>query len=134
MGHGIMVESSKRVRPWREDVKQAALRALDANPSWDRARSHVAMVVVFSMPRPKAHFRSGQWSHMLRENAPTMHGRMPDLDKLVRSTCDALSTAGAYADDSRLCSITAVKTYVDTDFPGSLEVPGAHVELRAMHP
>lgn len=135
MGNGVMVESSRRVKPWREDVKQAALTALDATPSWARDRSHVALVLVFSMPRPKAHWLTGRNAHKLRDNAPhTMHGRMPDLDKLVRSTCDALSAAGVYEDDARVCSIMAVKTYAGSGFPGSLDTPGAHVELTAMKP
>jgi len=133
VGNGVMVESSKRVRPWREDVKQAALTALARTPEWDRTHSHVSMVVVFSMPRPRSHYRTGRWRDVLRDNAPSMHGRMPDLDKLVRSTCDALSSAGTWADDSRLCSVYAVKTYADTAVPGSLETPGAHIVLTGVN-
>jgi hypothetical protein len=33
LGNGILVESSKAVRPWRQDVKHAALACIP--PGWD---------------------------------------------------------------------------------------------------
>jgi Holliday junction resolvase RusA-like endonuclease len=51
-----------------------------------------------------------------------------DIDKLLRSTFDALTTAGAIADDSRIVEITARKV-----FPGegldALETPGAVIRV-----
>ena len=35
----------------------------------------------------------------------------PDVDKLVRSTMDALTKAGLYDDDRRVARLTASKTY-----------------------
>lgn len=40
------------------------------------------------------------------------HTVTPDLDKLVRSTCDALTTGGLIADDARICQLAAEKIEV----------------------
>lgn len=131
VGNGVMIESSKHVATWREDVKQAALRALDAHPEWDRTHPQVVMHAVFTLPRPKSHHRTGKYAHLLRDNAPVLHGGKPDLDKLLRATGDALTTAGVYADDSRIAQVFAVKCYPTTagNQPGALDRPGARIVL-----
>lgn len=133
VGNGIMIENSPRVKPWREDVKQAALAALDEEPAWDRTAAQVFMQVVFTLPRPKGHYRTGKFANLLRDGAPTLHSHKPDLDKLIRSTCDALTTAGAYADDSRIVRIIATKAYATrASLPiGALDKPGAVIVLSA---
>jgi Holliday junction resolvase RusA-like endonuclease len=45
---------------------------------------------------------------------------MPDLDKLIRSVGDSLTTAGIYVDDSRIVRLTATKVYADHRGPGAL--------------
>lgn len=130
VGHGVMVESSKALAPWREDVKLAALRALEDHPDWDRAVSHIVGYFVFCFPRPRYHFRTGKNAHLLRDNAPHLVGKKPDLDKLLRSTGDALTAAGVWADDSRLAQAYTVKSYVG-DTPGTLDRPGARIVLQA---
>lgn len=133
VGNGRMVESSKKVQPWRQDVKHAALAALEQAPEWDRELALVAMHVTFSLPRPVSHHRTirGQRTALLHEWAPALSGTKPDLDKLLRSTCDALTTAGVYADDARLCHIYATKAYVSSSaLPvGVLDRPGAQIVL-----
>jgi Holliday junction resolvase RusA-like endonuclease len=130
VGRGIMVEASKRLVPWRQDVKHAALEALAAAPWWDTDARAVAMHVVFAVPRPKYHYQTGKNASLLRAGAPDLVGVKPDLDKLLRSTCDALTAAGAYADDCRVAQIYAVKCY-----PGTYSAParpGAHITLTAV--
>lgn len=130
VGNGVMVESSKHLGTWREDVKQAALRALDETPAWDRTYAAVVAHVVFTLPRPRSHYRTGKFSHLLRDGAPAKHGTMPDLDKLLRSTGDALTAAGVWADDSRLAQVFAVKAYPTTvPVPGGMDRPGARIVL-----
>lgn len=131
VGNGVMVESSKHLAPWREDVKQAALTALNATPEWDRTHAAVVMHAVFTLPRPRSHYRTGKFAHLLRDGAPHKHGTKPDLDKLLRSVGDALTAAGVYADDSRITQVFAVKTYPSTTAmpPGVLDRPGARIVL-----
>lgn len=101
-GKVSMRESSRKVRPWREAVRQEVLRsgmAIIAGP--------VSLSVTFILPRPKSHLTS---KGALTKRAPRMHQSRPDLDKLSRATCDGLSGC-AYADDSLVCSLVASKRY-----------------------
>lgn len=115
-GRIALVESSKRVATWREDVRQAALAAF---PDMPIATGPITIEIDFYLPRPKSHFRSGANAHLLRDKAPTRPIAKPDLDKLVRSTCDALTSAGVWADDSRVVTIQAAKWFADTQHVGA---------------
>ena len=89
VGHGIMVENSKRVKPWRQDVKAAALDHY-RDEVIDQA---VEVEIIFIFARPKSHFGTGKNSKKLKPSAPvfvTSKG-IGDIDKLQRSTYDALS-------------------------------------------
>lgn len=130
-----MVENNKTaLTTWREDVKLAALAALEETPGWTRDYPKVAAHIVFTLARPKIHYRSGQFAHLLRDDAPHLHGSKPDLDKLLRSTLDALTAAGVYADDRRVAQLYAIKTYVSTGHPldGALDRPGARIVLQGV--
>lgn len=136
VGNGVMVESSKAVKPWREDVKLAALRALDQHPEWDRGHRALYLSATFTLPRPRSHYRTGKLSGVLRDDAPILHSVAPDLDKLLRSTGDALTAAGVYTDDSRVAVLNASKCYPTPlgcyvfDQPGRLDRPGAVLVLE----
>ncbi|MBG9357796.1 RusA family crossover junction endodeoxyribonuclease [Corynebacterium diphtheriae] len=52
------------------------------------------------------------------------HDQKPDLDKLIRSTCDAL-TGTAYLDDNQINQITAQKIYTPKGTP-----PGCHIAIN----
>ena len=50
----------------------------------------------------------------------------PDIDKLLRSTLDALGEAGLWADDSQVVHVQSSKDYADDRPPGALiKVGGA---------
>lgn len=132
VGNGVLIESNQaHVTTWRQDVKHAALDALADNPEWNRDARAVVLHATFTLPRPRYHFRTGKSAHLLRDGMPTLHAVKPDLDKLLRSTGDALTTAGAYADDSRVAQVFAVKCYVTAAaLPvGGLDRPGAVLVL-----
>lgn len=141
VGNGVMIESNqKSLDTWREDVKLAALRALDVSPGWARDYPQVAAHVVFTLSRPRSHYLTRISGDVLREDAPRLHGTRPDLDKLLRSTGDALTAAGVYADDNRIAQVFAVKTYANSPsdgesfprHPGALDRPGARIALTGM--
>lgn len=132
VGKGVMVESSKAVKPWRADVRQAALDAMRATPWWDPdGHARMLLHVTFTLPRPRSHYRTGKFAHLLRDNAPVYHATKPDLDKLLRSTGDALTSAGAYPDDSRVSQVIATKCYPTAAARPlhALDRPGAHIVL-----
>lgn len=105
-GPGRMVESSPRVAPWRQDVRAAALQAA-GDDGWETATGPIEVRLTFLFKRPKSHYRSGRNSHLLRDNAPwyPTSRTIGDIDKLVRSTLDALTSAEIFADDSLVCDL-----------------------------
>ena len=95
VGRGVMIESSKKVKPWREAVKWAAIEVLVGRG----IAGPVEIEVDFYFVHPKTGKRR------------PAHSVKPDIDKLLRSTFDALTDAGAFDDDSRIVSVQARKHY-----------------------
>ena len=113
VGNGVMVESSKKLKPWREAVKWAALETRQKI----RPDTPICIDVTFTLAKPKS--------------APKKRRTWPlskDLDKLLRSTFDALTDSGVWDDDSRVVAATAIKSY-----PGeglrALDSPGAWIRI-----
>jgi Holliday junction resolvase RusA-like endonuclease len=73
------------------------------------------MNIVFYMPIPKSYSKK-QSAEML--NGRIKHTKKPDIDNLIKSVLDALNGL-AYADDSQIIKVTAVKRYAET---GSTEL------------
>lgn len=112
VGNGIMVESSKRVKPWRSDVKARAEKMAEYQ-EWEQATGPVEVSVCFYFKRPAAHYRTGRNASELRPNAPIYPSniRSGDVDKLQRSTFDALTAAGVIRDDSLIVTVRAEKRW-----------------------
>lgn len=125
-GRAALTESSKKVRPWRDAVR-SSIAAQWLAPTLDEP---LRLWVVFAFARPAGHFGTGRNATVLKASAPISHTGKPDLDKLVRSTMDAIKDAGVVRDDSRIVEITAYKLYVG----GLMEHPGAHIIIRRMTP
>lgn len=111
VGKGILVESSKKVKPWRQDVKAAALAARNGAPPID---GPVSLHIVFTLPKPKSAPKTKR----------TYPDRKPDIDKLLRSTLDALTEAGVFTDDARVISVRATKVFPN-EGEQSMDAPGA---------
>jgi len=126
VGRGRLIESSKRLAPWRHAVEIAARTAIDLHPHFEPFDGPVRVRVTFWFQRPKAHYRSGRYSHLLRPQAPTHHTVYPDADKIQRSTFDALTRAGAWSDDARVAIVHAEKLWATN--------PGAHIEISEVLP
>jgi Holliday junction resolvase RusA-like endonuclease len=95
-GRAIIADANPApLKTWREDVKHAALDAMNGAAPLD---GPLELLVTFVLPKPKSVKRT--WPHV-----------RPDLDKLLRSAGDALTSAGVYGDDSQLVKITAQKVY-----------------------
>lgn len=128
VGNGVMVESSAKVRPWRQQVSAAA-EAVVAAGDWSPGRlDPIALLVTFTLARPSSHYRTGKHAEQLKADAPSYPAGRPDLDKLLRSTLDALTDAGALVDDARVIAIRAEKAYVGS-LLDSLDSPGAVITL-----
>ena len=107
-GKVSMVESSsERVRSWREDVRAAALAAVDGT---GLLTGPVRVTVVFRLARPKGHYGTGRNAATLKASAPRYPAGKPDLDKLERATLDAL-TGTVIADDCQVVELHTAKRY-----------------------
>lgn len=119
-GRALMVESCKRVKPWRQLVADAALAAVPRRPL---IASPCVLCAEFRFLRPKGHHgASGQ----LKAKAPRHHTVRPDVSKLLRSTEDAL-TGVLLRDDSLIIAAPAIKRYCLPD-----ERPGALITLYVL--
>jgi crossover junction endodeoxyribonuclease RusA len=109
VGNGVMVESSKRVKPFRQDVRYTALDAVPAD--WNRS-GPMALTVDFHFVRPKSHLTS---KGNLTKSAPLFPTArtVGDIEKLVRAVNDALSGI-AFDDDSQVVELHTRKLYSDT--------------------
>lgn len=118
-GRGVMVESSKKVRPWRQDVKAAALAVRNGAPPLDSALS---VSMVFTVPKPTSAPKKRRIYPM----------RKPDLSKLVRSTEDALVDAGLIADDARIIEYSRLAKVFPGEDADSLETPGVLIRITVV--
>jgi crossover junction endodeoxyribonuclease RusA len=110
VGKGRMIEMSKRLGPWRNDVGREASIAMRGR---ELVYGPVAVRLAFHFPRPKGHFGSGRNSSNVKESAPRRHITTPDLDKLQRAINDAM-TGIVWKDDSQVWKVEACKVYSGT--------------------
>jgi len=110
VGKGVLVEASKRVKPWRNDVRMVAGLAMSGDP-WE---GPVAVEVDFRYRRPASHLRTDGVSLSAtgrRFPCPTGSG---DVDKLLRAVLDAL-TSIVFHDDRQVAQVVACKQWGDRD-------------------
>lgn len=123
-GKGILVESSKKVAPWRDQVVYMARAYLNRTYArWTPISGPVHLVVEFALPRQKD-------APKTRRTLPDV---VPDLSKLLRATEDALTTAGVWADDARVVDTSMRKRFAPTDerhtAPADLDHVGARITV-----
>ena len=104
-GRAILAESSKAVKPWRQDVVNAAADAIEEAEGFQTFTGPVHLIIEFYMPRPTG-------APKTRRTVPKS---APDLSKLIRSTEDAMTTAGVWADDSLVIDMTVRERYAVTE-------------------
>jgi len=125
----ILVDAGKaktHLKPWRQSVYYAAAQALlrRVGDPWDCARPMI-VEATYLFARPKSHFGSKNGAPYLKASAPRFHTNKPDIDKLERSTLDAL-TGITFNDDCQVYALRAMKLYVSGD-----EKPGLQVSVTS---
>ncbi len=115
-GFTLMIESSKKVKPWRKEVDRVGKEVMDGRVPLD---GPLLVTMIFTLPKPKS-------APKTRRTYPM---RTPDLSKLVRATEDALTTSGVWADDARVVDCISGKRY-----PGegtdALDRPGVVIRIE----
>ena len=112
----IVVHRGTSASSWRERVALYAAQHYTAAPTADP----VELRLVFKMPRPKSHYRTGKHAGELRPDAPHWHVSTPDGDNLEKAVKDAL-TGIVWRDDSQVCVTTKAKVYADEEFGVSIQ-------------
>lgn len=114
IGGGRMVEQSKYVKPWREQIVSAFLEQPYAVRKMWPILGEVHVRLTFVMPRPVSTPR--------RSTPPAV--KKPDLDKLARAAFDAITTSQAWKDDSQATRLVATKRIA-----GIGESPGVRIDI-----
>lgn len=118
VGGGRMIESSKKVGPWRKAVVRASLAVLPAD--WTALTGPLLADVIVTLRRPLK-VPADRRGHVTTT---------PDLSKLLRSTEDALTDAGVWADDALVVEYRRLtKRYQGSPDPDALPFPGALIRL-----
>ena len=116
-GRTLMLEDSKREKPWSASVAFAAGVAMAGRDRF--ASTPLAVLMVFGFVRPAKHYTAMG----LRPDAPVWHTAKPDASKLARSVEDALNGV-VWDDDSRVARLSVSKPYVELD-----QLPGVAVAV-----
>lgn len=80
---------------------------------------------VFYMPRPKRHYRTGKFSHVLKDDSPVFHISKPDCDNLSKAVLDAMTDAGLIKDDSIVVNHIIYKKYATGE-------PGVKIQIEEL--
>jgi len=113
VGRGILIESSKRLRQWR-DVLTWHARDAAAKALWHGHDAAVSVDLTFRLTRPSSAPKRRVW--------PTVK---PDIDKLARAVLDSLTDAAVLRDDAQVVHLVVAKEYGD---------PGVDVVVTVMRP
>ncbi len=105
----IVEQSHKKLKPWREDVSDAAAKVMDGR---EPLNGDLFVAITFFMKRPKT----------VKRQYPNV---APDVDKMTRGVLDALKFGNVYVDDARVVACMALKEYAQTP-----EDQGALITVR----
>jgi crossover junction endodeoxyribonuclease RusA len=103
VGNGVMIEASKKVKPWRKAVADQIAKAF-AIQGESRFEGAVEIEQIFLLAKPAS----------VRRELPTVP---PDLDKLERGLFDALTLTKIWTDDSLVVVSRARKVYAKDGEP-----------------
>lgn len=104
---------SKEMKAWKKalDAELAGIpdRGLDGP-------MHVELM--FRLPRPKSHYRTGKFSHLLKDSAPGDHQSRADLDNLAKVVLDKITRSEYWLDDNQVISLAVTKRWNDYSTAG----------------
>lgn len=100
----------KKLRGWDAAVREAARQHVGHREAPQFVDQQLEVVVYFYLARPRGHWGKGKNAGKLLASAPTRPRGTPDVDKLARSTLDALHGV-VFDDDARIVRLVAEKRY-----------------------
>jgi Holliday junction resolvase RusA-like endonuclease len=112
------------LKKWRRCVEEAAREAWgDGRPPIEETSLRVE--AHFFLKRPEGHWRTGRYSHLLKDDAPAAPTTIPDADKLLRAVLDGMSGV-VYKDDALVTCAPPEKHYA---VPNGTEHEGQGVTI-----
>lgn len=113
VGHGIMLESSKKVQPWRNDIRAALINDRGRPKAYFDGPVYVDIEFILYRPlnTPKRH-------------TPPAIKKSADLDKLLRAVLDAVGSAGVWHDDCQVVGAQCSKRLAEIG-----ETTGCHLRI-----
>lgn len=121
VGNGVMVEMSKKLKPWRSAVAEEARLAADNYLYGEPLTGPLSLAVEFRFPMPASR------PAKVKRDGMAWKTSAPDLDKLIRGVGDALKQGGLIRDDALLVSVMASKKEV-------VGWTGAVISIRREYP
>lgn len=119
----IVEQQHGRVTSWRDDVKAAALGAIDnSGVLWQPMPGPIHIAITFWLKRPANHYGTGRNALVLKASAPPFPAKMPDLDKLQRSTFDALTSVAVWNDDGQIVYADIAKQWARDYHPAGADI------------
>lgn len=113
-GRGVMVDSCKRLKSWRQLVRKTAK---DLRPSdwYARLDAPICISIVFVFARANDQYvNNTPGPDRLKPDAPQhCTKRIGDVDKLCRAILDSLSEGVVYNDDAQVIDLIAHKRYAN---------------------
>lgn len=119
-GRGVLVESSKKVKPWRQDVLAAAIEAREKLGALCPLDGPLLVSMVFTVPKPAS----------APKKRRTWPDKKPDVSKLARSTEDAISDSGLWVDDARVVGYTRLAKVFPGEDADALNSPGVRISIK----
>jgi crossover junction endodeoxyribonuclease RusA len=110
----VMVEASKHLPAWRNDIILAVKQMFQATENVAMFVEPVKVRMTFYLERPK------------QPKYKIYPGGKPDTDHLIRAVGDALKISGLIQDDALIVKIQAEKVWCG---PTTKPEPGATIEL-----
>ena len=94
-----------------QDKKAFALQASVFKPK-KPIEGAIKLTLGFFFSHPKSHYRTGKYSHILKDNFSKNRfmDKKPDLDNLIKLVADSLQP-GFYKDDRQIVMVNAKKLY-----------------------
>ena len=121
-GKHVGVYTPSSADAWRDTLKIGLNRHAGKN-----IEGAFAVKLSFFLKRPKAHFRTGRFSHPLRDDAPEYHTKVPDCDNLAKLVLDVLTKIAYWKDDSQVTLLYITKAYAS-----DLDTEGVKIETAVL--
>lgn len=112
--------------PWRKKVQSYAYEQLLRLHNYT-IMGAIRVDILYYFQRPKIHFRTGKFSHIMKDDALKYCTNRYDLDNLNKAILDAITDADLIDDDRYVVQLNSGKIWVKPPFE-----QGASINIREL--